>query len=333
MDSETLEMYGGFALMVQSKMPDRTHFTSASELVGLFCRIGSNAIYTTDNTMAVTGVALYANPASTLNHSCAPNAVIAFRGRRLALRAAAAIPKGDQVRVAYTDLTLGTPARVAELWKRYQFICRCPRCEWFTKNMSLDAPPPQMSSVGCGACGAEVAFSAADAQPPACARCGERVSNWLTVDGDASALLAVVGDKDAATDALVDAVTRLGAMRHPMYLSAVSAAIEAITPRSEPKVIRDLGTRLIAAYEASFPWHPVLANELFCQAKLCMQLDSDTRAGALAMMQRACLLLEKVYGSDDPTAKESAELVVELQHDIQLEKSMEKPKQARISPY
>lgn len=54
-----------------------------------------------------------------------------------------------------------------------------------------------------------------------------------------------------------------------------------------------------------------------------MKLDSETRANALALMRRALTLFEQLYGTEHTLSREIASLVVELQHDVQLEESME----------
>ena len=72
-----------------------------------------------------------------LNHSCRPNAFLIFDGNILNLRSLRAIPKGDEISIAYIDNTNPTSVRRAELKDRYFFDCICPKC-WHSGEVKPD---------------------------------------------------------------------------------------------------------------------------------------------------------------------------------------------------
>jgi hypothetical protein len=62
------------------------------------------------------------------NHSCIPNAVIVFDGRKIMLRALDPIKKDEQVFISYVDGTQRRETRQAELKEAYFFTCNCEKC-------------------------------------------------------------------------------------------------------------------------------------------------------------------------------------------------------------
>ncbi|KAK9840825.1 hypothetical protein WJX81_007492 [Elliptochloris bilobata] len=76
-----------------------------------------------------TGSALYLL-GSLFNHSCVPNLDVLFPvgNGTLRLRAARAIPAGEQLCIAYLDVNLPMERRQDKLHFGYGFYCTCPRC-------------------------------------------------------------------------------------------------------------------------------------------------------------------------------------------------------------
>lgn len=67
------------------------------------------------------------------NHSCAPNAVAAYRsdeddGGHVCMVAAHDIKAGDEIYISYIDLSLSREERGKEL-EDYGFSCNCELCE------------------------------------------------------------------------------------------------------------------------------------------------------------------------------------------------------------
>ncbi|KAF7546941.1 hypothetical protein G7Z17_g8059 [Cylindrodendrum hubeiense] len=67
------------------------------------------------------------------NHSCIPNAMVQFIGRKAILRAESLIQAGDEIEISYTDYTYPLSKR-REALSPYNFTCQCLRC---TKDMNI----------------------------------------------------------------------------------------------------------------------------------------------------------------------------------------------------
>jgi SET and MYND domain-containing protein len=82
----------------------------------------------TDDELIELGTGLY--PLAALaNHSCLPTAVQTFGpNAQLTLRALVPLAPGDEVTIAYVDLSLSRAERQAALRYAYLFECRCPAC-------------------------------------------------------------------------------------------------------------------------------------------------------------------------------------------------------------
>lgn len=65
---------------------------------------------------------------SMCNHSCIPNAAVAYAGAHLYLSATMDIAAGEEITIPYVDPFTPRPRRQAELLSRYFFTCRCRRC-------------------------------------------------------------------------------------------------------------------------------------------------------------------------------------------------------------
>ena len=64
-----------------------------------------------------------------LNHSCAPNCVLAFDGAHLEIRTIKPVEKSEELTHSYVDLCQPTVTRQKVLKGRYGFDCVCERCE------------------------------------------------------------------------------------------------------------------------------------------------------------------------------------------------------------
>lgn len=68
-------------------------------------------------------------PSALLNHSCVPNAALTFSLHGvLSVRSLHTIPASTALTICYTDSTIPTDLRLAELLERYHFTCICPSC-------------------------------------------------------------------------------------------------------------------------------------------------------------------------------------------------------------
>ncbi|KAL4871940.1 hypothetical protein BDV12DRAFT_183489 [Aspergillus spectabilis] len=72
---------------------------------------------------------LYLHPyAALINHSCNYNAIVAFDGPQLYIKAIRPIAKDDQISISYIDTTFPTHIRQKEVQERYFFTCGCTKC-------------------------------------------------------------------------------------------------------------------------------------------------------------------------------------------------------------
>ncbi|XP_022125928.2 histone-lysine N-methyltransferase SMYD3 isoform X2 [Pieris rapae] len=99
------------------------------DLLGLYGRMVINSFTILDMDMNSIGSGVYI-AASIIDHSCNPNAVAIFDGRKIIVRAIVDMPKFDwkKVRIAYIDLMKTPFERQKELLQTYYFLCQCEKC-------------------------------------------------------------------------------------------------------------------------------------------------------------------------------------------------------------
>lgn len=99
---------------------------NVQKAVGLLCKIQTNAFHRYDADLGQVGIFLEPTLAMA-NHSCIPNAMVQFIGRKAILRAESPIQAGDEIQISYTDYTYPLSKR-REALSPYNFTCQCPRC-------------------------------------------------------------------------------------------------------------------------------------------------------------------------------------------------------------
>ncbi|XP_052201558.1 histone-lysine N-methyltransferase ASHR1 isoform X3 [Diospyros lotus] len=90
-------------------------------------KLACNAHTICDSELRPLGTGLYP-VVSIINHSCLPNAVLAFEGRLAVIRAVQHIPKDTEVLISYIETAGSTMTRQKALKEQYFFSCTCPRC-------------------------------------------------------------------------------------------------------------------------------------------------------------------------------------------------------------
>jgi hypothetical protein len=134
-------------------------FVSVPFLSRLISLLYTNVIAICDEEELVPiGLALY-EQMSLLNHSCAPNCVVAFRGTKALLRPLRAVRAGEPLSIAYIDVIATRAVRQSQLRAQYFFECACEQCCLPPANDYFDARRRKL----CEAC--RVALDAA------CATC------------------------------------------------------------------------------------------------------------------------------------------------------------------
>ncbi|KAH7197621.1 uncharacterized protein B0J16DRAFT_366802 [Fusarium flagelliforme] len=95
--------------------------------LALLCKIQTNAFHRYDTDLGQVGIFLGPKLAMA-NHSCIPNAMVQFVGRKAILRAEKPIKVDDEIEISYTDYTFPLSKRKQAL-APYFFDCMCQRCE------------------------------------------------------------------------------------------------------------------------------------------------------------------------------------------------------------
>ncbi|KAF4446619.1 SET and MYND protein [Fusarium austroafricanum] len=95
--------------------------------LALLCKIQTNAFHRYDADLGQVGVFLEPKLAMA-NHSCIPNAMVQFVGRKAILRAEKPISVDDEIEISYADYTFPLSKR-REALAPYFFKCQCIRCE------------------------------------------------------------------------------------------------------------------------------------------------------------------------------------------------------------
>eukprot|EP00906_Rhabdomonas_costata_P007866 RCo011242 len=110
--------------------------SSVAALVTLFCQLEVNVFHILNTDLQAVGSGLFLR-ATSLNHSCSPNAVVTFEGSLLSVRATESIGTGQEVCISYVDVAKTTASRRAELHSRYHFLCECPLCHEVSRDGKL----------------------------------------------------------------------------------------------------------------------------------------------------------------------------------------------------
>ncbi|KAI3834983.1 hypothetical protein MKX03_007276 [Papaver bracteatum] len=101
--------------------------SNIKEIAQNFSKLACNAHTICDSELRPLGTGLYP-VISIINHSCSPNAVLVFEGRRAVVRAVELIPQGTEVFISYVETAESTAARQKALKEQYFFTCSCPYC-------------------------------------------------------------------------------------------------------------------------------------------------------------------------------------------------------------
>ncbi|KAI0894820.1 hypothetical protein F4806DRAFT_497521 [Annulohypoxylon nitens] len=92
------------------------------------CKLQVNSFNRRDEDFGQGG--MYVNAAlAMVNHSCIPNAYVAFTGRKAILHAYQDIKEGEEITISYTENDQPRSQRRHHLKTHYYFYCKCLRCQ------------------------------------------------------------------------------------------------------------------------------------------------------------------------------------------------------------
>ncbi|KAI3821259.1 hypothetical protein L1987_08823 [Smallanthus sonchifolius] len=130
---------GGTQLVLYAQMANLVNIIlqwpdlNIKEIAENFSKLACNAHTICDSELIPLGTGLYP-VISIINHSCYPNSVLLFEGRRATVRAIQQIPKGSEVLISYIETAGSTMTRQKALKEQYFFTCSCPRCMKLGQN-------------------------------------------------------------------------------------------------------------------------------------------------------------------------------------------------------
>ena len=249
--------------------------TGAQRIAELLAALRLNYIsITKGRSMGIVGVGCYPYGAL-LNHSCAPNCVLAFAGgATLQVRAARAIGRGEELVHSYTELTTPTRLRQSMLQRSYGFACDCTRCAGVVyEGEDVDFA---MEAVTGGAEGEDVG-----------------VASEESVDALMQLSEAQLARAEQATDGKkAMRLTRLALTTRRTHCHwgsllryhAESACFEMAMRLGDKATAKECCAHQLAFLEMALghvPWHPSLSLERYTLGELEAGLGNEARGRAL----------------------------------------------------
>ncbi|KAI5466723.1 hypothetical protein BGZ63DRAFT_468689 [Mariannaea sp. PMI_226] len=113
-----------------------TEQETVQKAVDILCKIQTNAFHRYDADLGQVGIFLEPTLAM-VNHSCIPNAMVQFVGRKAILRAETPIEAGDEIEISYTDYTFPLSKR-REALSPYNFTCDIYQVCAISPNIELN---------------------------------------------------------------------------------------------------------------------------------------------------------------------------------------------------
>ena len=118
-----------YAMIVFLRCPElEINVENLTLIVHVFCLLEVNAFGISDKTLLRAGTGLYW-PTNLINHSCRPNCVAVFSGRRQYIVPCRAIAEREELTISYIDQGVeDVESRKLTLSQEYYFECCCSRC-------------------------------------------------------------------------------------------------------------------------------------------------------------------------------------------------------------
>lgn len=271
--------------------------TTAADVTSLFSTFRCNNFGVLDPLLAVVGAACHP-AAALLNHSCAPNCVLTYRGKTLEIRTLRTVAADEELCHSYTELCQPTAVRQQAIRESYGFVCRCSRCE---DGLVYDDSPGDAWLVD------DVMLGAKD-------DAGARSD----VERARALLRQAEPEEDLAKEAglVFEALAILRNVCHPGSLvrySAEGQALGVALAGGDVKAARECCTNAVRFLEMSLshcPRHPLLALQRFTLADL-HEACGDA-LGAATTMAACAEALKVTHGRGDELAERAIARLAEL---------------------
>uniref|UniRef100_A0A0A9WRD9 SET and MYND domain-containing protein 3 n=1 Tax=Lygus hesperus TaxID=30085 RepID=A0A0A9WRD9_LYGHE len=272
-----------------------------TEFLGIYGRMVVNSFNILDGEMSELGTGIYLG-ASTIDHSCDPNAVATFTGTTITVRAIKDIPdfKWSKVRISYIETLKPHAERSRELYPRYYFDCDCLRCDPSSEARLLE------NSIACAKCGSAIY---ADQEDPVCSSCQRKppfdvfikyqdVLTFTKHQHDAMKSVAYL-------DACKLCLEKQAGLFHPdniYFVRTMDLAFEASIQLQKWEDSIDLGPKLIPGYERYYgTHHPILGLHYLKFGKILLLKDECEKA--MDALEKGQAILEVSHGKDHPLCK------------------------------
>ena len=292
-------------------------FFSPSDIVAkLIASFARNNFGCLNDLLSVVGAGCYPD-AALLNHSCAPNCVLAFDGAHLEIRTIKPVEKSEELTHSYVDLCQPTVTRRRVLKGRYGFDCVCERCEggggvpMSTEDLINTNPVHDLDAL--------LTCEVADCQLSPGSELLLDSTEQLT---QSCQLLDAAGqetsDLDKELALLGQALTIRRQLCHPLSAMRYEAECRALTASLAAGRLVDArecckaAVRFLEVALAHVPCHPLLALQLFTLADLenaCAQTEGASLSEAVKVMDECERMICVSYARNSPmraTAKASA---------------------------
>ena len=229
---------------------------AAAKLIGAF---GRNNFGVLNDVLSVVGAGCYP-PAALLNHSCAPNCVLAFDGSTLEIRTLTAVGEGEELTHSYVDLCLPTGERRALLSSRYGFACTCERCETGLRTANGE--------------NVDVLLQGRVDEKSATGHYGSELAAALNQSAALLVAAAHEEDGDKELDLLRKALSMRRSSCHPLSAALYEAECQALTASlalgqlEEARSSCHAAVAFLAMALSHVPHHPLLALQRFTLSDL-----------------------------------------------------------------
>ncbi|EPS40877.1 hypothetical protein H072_5238 [Dactylellina haptotyla CBS 200.50] len=242
----------------------------------LYCKLLINSVTVTTQTFDPIGICL-TYQAAMFNHSCDPNAIMLFDGRRLSVRSLKDIAKDTEITISYIDNLMTRKERKRELSSRYFFDCKCSLCS--TKTQPFEAS-------SCHKCSKLVPYTS-----NSCPSCQEAVPEDDLTSAIAQAAAITEKREKKNADKSVDttlkyikslyATNLLPSTYPPNPQLHQDLAMSYIDAGDWKSALLHLLTLYVRAYPVIYekPFHPVRVVRTFTLAMVLIQVAVDAPEG------------------------------------------------------